>query len=118
MPVIQEHQYLSDKKEEFSHFNPCERNEAYLDGLLLNPNASERDRRYFFQWDDINKSHFANLKEWIRECWEDDYEESPEDIRINYDTDTYYEVYNECQCEKIILEIVEKKVENSYNLNN
>lgn len=64
------------------------------------------------------KRHFANLKEWIREYWEDDYEESPEDIRINYDTDTYYEVYNECQCEKIILEIVEKKVENSYNLNN
>lgn len=60
MPVIQEHQYLSDKKEEFSHFNPCERNESYLDGLLLNPNASERDRRYFFQWDDINKSYRAN----------------------------------------------------------
>lgn len=60
MPVIQEHQYLTDKKEEFSHFNPCERNEAYLDGLLLNPNASERDRRYFFQWDDINKSYFSN----------------------------------------------------------
>jgi hypothetical protein len=64
---------------------------------------------------DSAKSHFANLKEWIREFWEDDYEESPEDIRINYDSDTYYEVYNECQCVKIILEIVEKKVENSYN---
>ena len=67
---------------------------------------------------DSAKSHFANLKEWIREYWEDDYEESPEDIRINYDADTYYEVYNECESEKIILEIVEKKVENSYNLNN
>lgn len=64
---------------------------------------------------DSAKSHFANLKEWIRECWEEDYEESPEDIRINYDSDTYYEVYNECQCEKIILEIIEKKVDNMFN---
>ena len=67
---------------------------------------------------DSARNHFANLKEWIREFWEDDYEESPESICLNYDTDTYYEAYNECQCEKIILEIVEKKVENSYNLNN
>ena len=67
---------------------------------------------------DSAKRHFANLKEWIREYWEDDYEESPEDIFINYDSDTYYEVYNECQCEKFILEIVEMKVNNSYNLNN
>ncbi len=60
MPVIQEHQYLSDKKEEFSHFNPCERSLNYADGLLLNPNAQERDRRYFFTWDDINKTYVAN----------------------------------------------------------
>lgn len=60
MPIIKEHQYLSDKKEEFSHFNPCERNEAYLDGLLLNPHAQERDRRYFFTWDDIRKSYVAS----------------------------------------------------------
>ena len=60
MPIIKEHQYLSEKKEEFSHFNPCERNEKYLDGLLLNPHASERDRRFFFTWDDIQKSYVAS----------------------------------------------------------
>ena len=60
MPIIKEHQYLSEIKEEFSHFNPCERNEKYIDGLLLNPHASERDRRYFFTWDDINKSYIAS----------------------------------------------------------
>lgn len=60
MPVIKEHQSLSDIKEEFSHFNPCVRNEKYLDGLLLNPHASERERRSFFTWDDINKSYVAS----------------------------------------------------------
>lgn len=60
MPIIKEHQYLSDVQEEFSLFNPCERNEMYLDGLLLNPYAQERDRRYFFTWDDIKKSYVAN----------------------------------------------------------
>ena len=60
MPVIKEHQYLVDVKDEFSHFNPCERNEKYLDGLLLNPHASERDRRFFFTWDDFKKSYMAN----------------------------------------------------------
>ena len=60
MPVIKEHQYLSEKKEEFSRFNPCERKEKYIDGLLLNPHASERDRRFFFTWDDFKKSYVAN----------------------------------------------------------
>ena len=60
MPIIKEHQSLSEKKEEFSHFNPCERKKPYIDGLLLNPKASERDRRFFFFWDDIKKSYVAS----------------------------------------------------------
>ena len=60
MPIIKEHQYLEDEKEQFTHFNPCERNEKYIDGLLLNPHASERDRRYFFTWDDFKKCYVAN----------------------------------------------------------
>ncbi len=60
MPKIKEHQLLSDIKDDFSHFNPCERLMDFADGLLLNPNAQERDRRYFFQWDDVNKSYRAN----------------------------------------------------------
>ena len=61
---------------------------------------------------DSAKEHFAYLKEWIRERWEDDYENAPEDIYINSDTDDYYEVYNECETEKILLGIVEMEVEN------
>ena len=66
---------------------------------------------------DSAKEHFAHLKEWIRERWEDDYENAPEDIYINSDTDDYYEVYNECETEKFLLGIVEMKVENSFNFN-
>ena len=60
MPIIKEHQSLADVKDQFSHFNPCERSLDYADGLLLNPNAQERDRRFFFNWDDINKCYVAN----------------------------------------------------------
>ena len=66
---------------------------------------------------DSAKEHFAYLKEWIRERWEDDYENAPEDIFLNCDTDNYYEVYNDCETEKILLGIVEMKVENSFNFN-
>jgi hypothetical protein len=66
---------------------------------------------------DSAKEHFAYLKDCIRERWEDDYENAPEDIYINSDTDYYYEVYNECETEKFLLEIVEMKVENSFNFN-
>ena len=66
---------------------------------------------------DSAKEHFAYLKEWIRERWEDDYENAPEDIYINSDTDDYYDVYNECEAEKILLGIVEMEVENSFNFN-
>ena len=58
MPIIKEHQFLTDVQ--FSHFNPSERSLDYADGLLLNPNAQERDRRYFFTWDDVNKSYVAS----------------------------------------------------------
>ena len=67
---------------------------------------------------DSAKEHFAYLKEWIRERWEDAYENAPEDIYINSDTDDYYEVYNECETEKILLGIVEMEVENIFNINN
>lgn len=60
MPVIKEHQYLDEVKEKFTLFKPDERSMEYADGLLLNPNAQERDRRYFFTWDDIRKSYVAN----------------------------------------------------------
>ena len=66
---------------------------------------------------DSAKEHFAYLKDCIRERWEEAYEEAPEDIHINSDTDNYYEVYNECETEKFLLEIVEMKVENSFNFN-
>ena len=66
---------------------------------------------------DSAKEHFANLKEWIRERWEEDYEESPESIYLNSDTDYYYEVYNECETEKIFLGIAKMKVDNMYNFN-
>ena len=60
MPIIKEHQLLSDIKDDFSIFDPCKRDNDYYYGYLLNQNANEYDKRYFFNWDDINNSYKAN----------------------------------------------------------
>lgn len=49
--IVSEHQSLGIKKSEFSQFNPYERTIELADGFLLNPNAAEKDKKYFFTWE-------------------------------------------------------------------